>query len=137
MSAGGLLFRVTYFVVQYFFIVVAPVFFAAAIYVGLTRLITLGGRHLSLLPPRTVFAIFLSFDIITIIVQIAGAASIGSAESNNNSPTVPNDILIAGLSAQTASFAVFLVLMSVSLSRHAQQDKLVEPGAAGKHRSVP
>ena len=115
--------RVSYFVVQYFFIVVAPVFFAAAIYIGLTRLITLGGRHISLLPPRVIFAIFLSLDIVTIIIQIAGAASIGSRESNGQDPTSANDILIAGLSIQTASFAVFLVFLLVSLARLSRHAK--------------
>lgn len=112
---------VSYFVVQYFFIVVAPVFFAAAIYLVLQRLIWSAGPSVSPLSPKAVFAIFLTLDIITIIMQIIGAALIGVQESNGNSPDAANDILIAGLAIQSASFAVFLIILMVCVARLERQ----------------
>lgn len=58
-----------YFVVQYFFIVVAPVFLAAAIYFAFGRLILLVGSA-SPVRPRLIFGIFLAFDIVTTIIQV-------------------------------------------------------------------
>ncbi|KAK9813776.1 hypothetical protein WJX73_008822 [Symbiochloris irregularis] len=110
-------YRVNFFVIQYFFIVVAPVFFAAAIYLCLQRLIWSAGPKISPLSPRAVFAIFLTLDIITILMQIAGAALIGVAESNGKDPNTANDILIAGLAIQSASFAVFLIILVVCVAR--------------------
>ncbi|KAK9824890.1 hypothetical protein WJX74_003585 [Apatococcus lobatus] len=107
-----------YFVCQYFFIVVAPVFFAAAIYLDLSRLIAgITGNNKPPVSPRLILAIFVTFDVITTIVQIAGAASIGSAESNNKNPAPATDILIVGLAVQTAAFLVFLVIFLVVIAR--------------------
>lgn len=120
-------------------IVVAPVFFAAAIYLGLTRLITLGGRYIAPFSPKAIYIIFLSFDIVTIIIQVAGAALIGVRESNQEDPTTANNILIAGLALQTASFAVFLVLLLFSVARLLRhKSSAVQEGAeAVRHRQVP
>lgn len=49
------------------------------------------------------FWTFLACDIVTTIIQIAGAASIGAAESNGKSPKTANDVLIAGLAIQVQS----------------------------------
>ena len=98
---------------QYFFIVVAPVILAIAIYVCLSRLISLvGARYSPLLKPRTILIIFLTCDVVATIMQIAGAAMIGAAESNGKSSETPNNILLAGLAFQVFSFAIFMGLLS-------------------------
>lgn len=61
--------------------------------------------------------IFVAFDVVTTVIQVVGAALIGVAESNNNSPVTGNNILLAGLAIQVASFAVFLSLLSVVVLR--------------------
>ncbi|KAL9596886.1 MAG: hypothetical protein Q9219_005512 [cf. Caloplaca sp. 3 TL-2023] len=114
------------FIVQYFFIVCAPVFLSAGIYTTLTSLIqTLGGgdagrmRDLSPLGlrKRTILAGFIASDVGATVVQVAGAALIGSAESNRKSPDTGNNILLAGLAFQVASFLVFLVLLAMFLTK--------------------
>ena len=97
---------------------VAPVFFAATIYLDLSRLIVgVTGSDKPPVSPRPILAIFITFDVITTIVQIAGAASIGSAESNNKDPAPANDVLIVGLAVQTAAFLVFLITFMVVIAR--------------------
>ena len=49
--------------------------------------------------------------MISTVIQIAGAASIGSAESDSKNPTIPNNILLAGLAFQTLAFTIFLILL--------------------------
>ena len=95
---------------QYFFIVVAPVFFAAAIYTILSLLINATGRQFAPLKPRWILWIFISCDVIATIIQILGAALIGVAESNRKDPTTPNNILLGGLAFQAFTFLVFIVL---------------------------
>ena len=67
--------------------------------------------------PRLILAIFITFDVVTTIIQIAGAASIGTAESNGKDPAPANDALIAGLAIQTAAFLVFLIIFLVVIAR--------------------
>lgn len=120
-------YNVLFFVLQYFFIVTAPVFISASIYVCLSRLIEwsrivdpqLKGK-IQWLKPRGVLWGFIVCDVVATITQIAGAALIGSAESNRRDPTTANNILLAGLAVQTFTFLVFIVLLTVftvSLSR--------------------
>lgn len=96
---------------QYFFIVVAPVFFSAAIYSLASVLITIYGREYAPMPPKLVLWIFIVCDVVATIIQIAGAALVGVAYSNQEDPTTPNNILLAGLAFQLFSFAIFLVVL--------------------------
>ena len=105
--------RITYFVINYFMIVIAPVFFAASIYLALGRIIKIMGRRVSPLGPRAVISIFLTFDVITIIMQVAGAGWIGAAENNGGDISTPENILKAGLAFQTFSFTVYGLVLAV------------------------
>ena len=107
-------YRVTYFVVQYFFIVVAPVLFAAAIYATISILIRRFGRQYSpILSPRAIVITFIICDFIATVVQVTGAALIGSAESNGEDSTTPNNILLGGLCFQCFSFLIFCILFAL------------------------
>ncbi|KAI9805858.1 MAG: hypothetical protein M1825_000472 [Sarcosagium campestre] len=110
-------YNVIFFVVQYFMIVVAPVFFSAAIYTILTILVNAIGRQYSPLPPRALLITFIGCDIVATVVQVAGAALIGSAESNRKDPTTANNILLAGLAFQVFTFALFIALLAIFLWR--------------------
>ena len=109
-------YMITYFVVQYFFIVVAPVLISASLYVCLVKLIrwsdTIGVdmRSRYFLRTKLLLWIFITADVVTSIIQVAGAAMIGVAESNGRSPTTANDILLAGLAVQTCAFVAFQIL---------------------------
>ncbi len=110
-------YNLIYFIVQYFFIVVAPVLLAAAIYTILSMLVKAVGRSYSPLPPRVILFLFIGCDIIATVVQVAGAANIGVAYSRRNDPTTANNILLAGLAFQVFSFFIFIVLLGTFLYR--------------------
>lgn len=116
--------------VQYFFIVTAPVFLSAAIYLAFGRLVQLLAPSSPPIRPRALFLTFLAFDIVTTIIQIAGAASIGTAESNGRDPTTANNVLLAGLAIQVASFLVFLGIYVFCIARFQSLPKQ-EDAAAG------
>jgi hypothetical protein len=114
-------YSIIYFVVQYFFIIVAPVFISASIYVCLSKVIqwaVVEGFHLGPFQGRQkiILWVFVTFDVVTTIAQIVGAALIGSAESSSRSPKVPNHIVLGGLAVQTFAFTVFLVLFGILIA---------------------
>lgn len=118
LSAKKNPYRLIFFILQYFFVVVAPVFFSASIYAVLSFLINSTSREYSpVFTPKVIVALFVTSDVIATIVQVAGAALIGSAESNGKSPVTANNILLAGLAFQVASFCLYLVLLSIFLQR--------------------
>ncbi|KAG8528270.1 uncharacterized protein KY384_007187 [Bacidia gigantensis] len=108
-----------YFIVQYFFIVTAPVLISASIYVCLTKLIrwsvhdTAGAFQISGLQPRPILWLFISADVVTTIIQMTGAALIGNKTSKHEDPTTANNILLAGLAVQTFCFVIFLLLFAL------------------------
>jgi hypothetical protein len=106
-------YSVPFFVVQYFFIVVAPVFFSAAIYTIITIMINRVGREYAPLPPKVILGFFITFDVVATVIQIVGSALIGVAYSNNKNPNTPNNILLGGLAFQVFSFAIFVLCLSV------------------------
>lgn len=116
-------YHVIYFVIQYFCIVTAPVFISASIYVCLSKQIgwaTAQGfdtKSRRWLKPKLILWGFVACDIAATVAQIAGAALIGSAESNQKSPKVPNDILLAGLAFQTFAFTIFIALLGLFVFR--------------------
>ncbi|GAA6008373.1 RTA1 domain-containing protein [Rhodotorula paludigena] len=121
-------FVVNFFIVQYFFIVVAPVTASAAFYLALgqaLRRLDRGGRTFLRFNPKILIIVMIIADTVTTIIQIVGAALIGVAESarfrdNGNSPVTSdqaNDILLAGLACQTASFLAFVILLGLCIWR--------------------
>ena len=107
--------------VQYFFIVVAPVFFSAGIYTILTDLIGVlahvenrGWRARR----KGILGVFIAADVLATGVQIAGAALIGVSESNRKDPSTANNILLAGLAFQVFTFALYLYLFGLFVFNH-------------------
>jgi hypothetical protein len=121
------------FVIQYFMIVTAPVFISASIYVCLSRLITWAtteGLDLTRsrgaarwIKPKGILWGFISCDVVSTVIQIAGAALIGKKESDHKDATIPNNILLAGLAFQTFAFTVFLILLGLFRWTLQKQDK--------------
>jgi hypothetical protein len=120
-SASRNPYRVTYFVIQYFFIVCAPVALTAAIYACLYKMAhwastaTLSGIGSKWRRPRWILWTFIVADVVTTGLQVAGAALIGVAESNGKSPVTANNILLAGLVVQTFSFCCYFVVFGLFL----------------------
>lgn len=110
-------YRLNYFVLQYFFIVTAPVLISAGIYAVLSVLINRIGRRYSPIPPKAVLGIFITCDVLATVVQVVGAALVGVRYSNKEDPTSANDILLAGLAFQVFTFLVFIILTSLFLYR--------------------
>ncbi|KAJ5765249.1 hypothetical protein N7520_004808 [Penicillium odoratum] len=105
-------YNLIYFVLQYFFIVTAPVFLAAGIYTILSALISRLGSQYSFLRPKVILGFFITSDAVSTIVQIAGACLVGVKESDREDPTVANHILLAGLAYQVFAMSIFVILVA-------------------------
>jgi hypothetical protein len=110
-------YNLIYFVLNYFFIVTAPVFLSAGIYAILSVLINQLGREYSPIVPRAILWIFITSDVISTILQITGAAIIGSRQAKRLNPDIGSHILLGGLSYQVFSMGVFCVLAGLFVFR--------------------
>ncbi|CAH0027689.1 unnamed protein product [Clonostachys rhizophaga] len=107
------------FIIQNLFILVAPVLFAATIYMTLGRLITTvrGTLHSLVRPPRITLTFVLG-DVLSFVIQGAGAGM--SVVQNQNLAKWSERIVVIGLLIQVIMFALFCVLAVVFHSRMKQ-----------------
>lgn len=109
----------------------APAFFTAGIYLLLKQFCLTFGPQFSRLRPQLYTYIFISCDVLSIILQGAGGALSAAAEDGDNLLDIGEDIMIAGLVFQVATLLIFAVLagdVAVSMWRH--RDELPRETAA-------
>tara|TARA_R110002060_G_scaffold33975_2_gene44828 strand:- start:11 stop:469 length:459 start_codon:yes stop_codon:yes gene_type:complete len=88
---------------------IGPAFLSAAIYLCLGRIIVVYGQHISRLKPRSYTIIFMSCDLVSLILQSAGGAMASIADTQEDTDMGVN-VMIAGLIAQVVSLTVFAIL---------------------------
>ncbi|KAI9042377.1 RTA1 domain-containing protein [Aspergillus affinis] len=101
-------FGFTNFLLYLVCLTIGPAFFGAAIYLCLGRIIIIHeGEDVSRLKPRTYTIVFVTCDVISLILQAAGGAITSSAETSE-SRTEGVNIMIAGLAFQVAALCLFM-----------------------------
>jgi hypothetical protein len=85
---------------------IAPALLSAAIYLCLARIVVVYGEHLSRFRPRTYTLIFCSCDLFSLVLQAAGGG-IASGATTQSQDQMGINIMIAGLSFQVFSLALF------------------------------
>ncbi|KAF2397974.1 RTA1-domain-containing protein [Trichodelitschia bisporula] len=106
-------FNETWFLLQIITLTIAPAFYAAGIYFCLRRIVTTFGASNSVIPPAWYPRIFIPCDVFSLLLQAAGGGLASSATHSGKNPTAGNNIMIAGLSFQVATLAVFIALASL------------------------
>ena len=111
----------TPFIIQVLLILLAPILFAAGIYMLLGRLIHASG-HPNLSPVRAnwITKIFLLGDILCFLVQVMGAAKLVKPKTPEDIKNGEN-IILGGLVLQILIFGFFLVVSVVFHKRLRQQ----------------
>ncbi|OOQ83630.1 RTA1 domain protein [Penicillium brasilianum] len=114
----------------------APAFFTAAIYVCLGRIVIVYGEDISRIRPRMYTILFVTCDIIALVLQAAGGAitSIANSDQKSLSDTGVN-IMIAGLAFQVASLTLFIVLASEFALRVRRSSEDVKNASTASVRS--
>ncbi|KAF4254965.1 hypothetical protein KXW98_004865 [Aspergillus fumigatus] len=104
-------YNMTAFLMQISTLIIAPTFFTAGIYVLLGRFITILGRESSIISPNLYLWIFVTCDIISLVVQAIGGGMASAATNDVNGDTAPGThIMVAGIVFQMASITVFVIL---------------------------
>ncbi|KAJ5099659.1 RTA1-domain-containing protein [Penicillium argentinense] len=104
-------FNFTAFLLYLIPLTIAPAFFTAGIYLCLGRIVIIYGEQISRIRPRTYTIIFVSCDILALILQAAGGAITSIAQSDEQSLSDAGvNIMIAGLAFQVASLTLFIIL---------------------------
>lgn len=86
-----------------------PAFLAASIYLSLSRIIPIYSSSLSRFKPRTYTVLFITCDIISLLLQAAGGG-IASASEEDDTVQMGIDIMIAGVAWQVVSLGAFGIL---------------------------
>ncbi|CRG83358.1 Sphingoid long-chain base transporter RSB1 [Talaromyces islandicus] len=88
---------------------IAPAFLSAAVYLCLSRIVVAYGEQVSRFRARTYTTLFITCDFIALLLQAAGGGIASSADTKHLSD-IGIDIMVAGVSWQVASLALFVAL---------------------------
>jgi hypothetical protein len=108
------------FKINVILLTIAPAFLSAGLYIMLKRLVLLFGPEFSRISPNAYAYIFVSSDILSIILQGAGG-SISAVATDKTFLDQGVDIMIAGLVSQVFTLMVFAGLcvdFAVRVARH-------------------
>ncbi|KAH9917421.1 RTA1-domain-containing protein [Fomitopsis serialis] len=89
--------------------IIGPTPLIAANFVILGHIIRRLGQQYSRLSARWYTIIFVSCDVIALVVQALGGAAAASAVNNNHSPSGGSDIMLAGIIFQTAAITLYIL----------------------------
>ncbi|KAH3663928.1 hypothetical protein WICMUC_005867 [Wickerhamomyces mucosus] len=98
------------FLIQIVCLTIAPCFIMAGIYFLLAQVISIHGPQYSVLKPSHYSYIFITFDVISLVVQAVGGAMTAEALVLYESGKTGTHIMVAGLSFQVFSTTTFLIL---------------------------
>lgn len=103
------------FMIQIICITTGPVYYCAAIYITLSIFISALSPSLSRLPPTLSYWIFISCDIISLVLQAAGG---GISTSTSGQGQMGVDLAIAGMAFQVVTIVSFCALIGDYLWRY-------------------
>ncbi|KAI0724596.1 RTA1-domain-containing protein [Cerioporus squamosus] len=100
------------FIIQTSILVLAPTPFVAALFIGFGRITGRLGAEYSRLSPALYSKIFLTGDIISLLVQGSGGGIAAGGSDDPDKARLGSNIIIAGLVVQIISMSVFCFFMS-------------------------
>jgi hypothetical protein len=98
------------FIAQLTCLTLAPAFYAAGIYFSLAQIVLVFGGQNSRIPPAIIPRIFITCDVISLILQGGGGALAAWYAQHEKMPDNGNYTMIGGLSFQALTLLVFLGL---------------------------
>ncbi|KAK1999869.1 RTA1-domain-containing protein [Colletotrichum falcatum] len=98
------------YIIQSVLLLVAPALLAASIYMVLGRIVELtdGESHV-LIKRRWLTKVFVSSDVLSLVLQSIGGGMMASASQSNNMMTLGQNVIIFGLVVQLVVFGFFVV----------------------------
>ncbi|KAF9260770.1 RTA1-domain-containing protein [Marasmius fiardii PR-910] len=99
-------------------LIIGPTPLLAANFVIFGRLVELLGHGFSRLRPKLYTWIFLSCDIVSLIIQGAAGGLASTADPGTTAADIGKDLMIAGIALQVAMMTVFVILVSEYILRY-------------------
>ncbi|KIJ55224.1 hypothetical protein M422DRAFT_100481, partial [Sphaerobolus stellatus SS14] len=121
----------TPFLMQISATIIAPTPFIATNFIILGRVIDRLGPQYSRLTPKLYSIIFLSADIIALVIQAVGGGQASSASSNGKNPNTGGHIMLVGIFFQMAALVFYTILAAEFLTRY-NMDKPIRESARGQ-----
>lgn len=121
------------YVLQSTFLLLAPILFAASLYMTLSRIIrAVDGARFSMIRPKWLTRIFVAGDCFSFLVQASGAGlRITASDDEDADPNLGSNIIVGGLIFQIVIFAIYLASAMIFHSRFAKDP------AASRNSQVP
>ncbi|WVW79820.1 hypothetical protein I302_101790 [Kwoniella bestiolae CBS 10118] len=104
--------RVTPFLMQIASLIIGPAFYSAWAYTILGYCITQLGHAYSLLRPRMYLAVFVTADVISLVIQAIGGGKAAVAAQEGTDTHAATKIMLAGILFQLGTMAIFVALAS-------------------------
>ncbi|KAI0179022.1 RTA1-domain-containing protein [Hypoxylon sp. FL1284] len=98
------------FMIQIVTLIIGPVFYTAALYVLLGNLIIILGRNYSLLSAKMYTIIFVTCDVISLIIQAVGGAMASMASGDHKDTKPGTNIMVGGVIFQLVAMTIFALL---------------------------
>ncbi|KAF1809832.1 putative RTA1 domain protein [Eremomyces bilateralis CBS 781.70] len=112
------------FYIQIILLTIAPAFLAAGIYLCLKHLVITFGEDLSRIRPKFYTWIFISCDFVSLALQGAGGGVAATADDGDKAMLdAGNNLMLAGLSFQVFTLAVFALMAGDYFNRVLQDVK--------------
>lgn len=110
------------YLAQFVCLTIAPAFIMAGIYFVFAQLVVIHGRKYAVLRPLWYSYIFITWDVMSLVIQAIGGGIASSADDKDTSDIGVN-ILIAGVCIQIAGMTSFVVLFMITLNRFYFKDR--------------
>ncbi|KAF3920450.1 hypothetical protein ABW20_dc0105213 [Dactylellina cionopaga] len=98
------------FLIQICCLTIAPACYAAGIYLCLARIVVAFGSDISRIKPRWYTYIFITCDILSLVLQSIGGAMASTANNDQAALDAGTNITIAGLAWQVFTMTLFMAL---------------------------
>ena len=126
----------TGFNIQICCLTLAPAFITAGIYLTLKHIVICFGEQHSYLKPKYYTWLFISCDILSLILQGAGGGIAATSDDDRSLQQVGNDLMMAGISFQVVTLFAFAVLAAIYCFRLARSTTPLSPSAESVKRST-
>uniref|UniRef100_A0A060TAK6 Sphingoid long-chain base transporter RSB1 n=1 Tax=Blastobotrys adeninivorans TaxID=409370 RepID=A0A060TAK6_BLAAD len=105
------------FLVQIICLTLGPAFLTGGLYYQLAKVVTIYGEQFSVLKPMHYSALFITCDLISIVLQAIGGGMAAVAAQNGTDASSGTHIMLAGIVFQVASMLTFMILFALFLFR--------------------
>ncbi|KAF9776885.1 hypothetical protein IL306_004855 [Fusarium sp. DS 682] len=95
-------------------LIIGPAFNSAAIYLMLKHVVALFGPQWSILKPKLYTIIFITADVVSLVLQAAGGGITATADfKDRDTINMGNNIMMAGIAFQVVTLSIFAILATL------------------------